>query len=243
MRHRIIITLFAAVAALAGGAPAQAWGGIYIGAGFGYYGPGFGWYGPPFWGWGYYPYYYDATPGVRLQVKPKQALVYVDGYYAGIVDDFDGSSQRVRVPPGRHEITLKFEGFKTHRVMVFAAIGNTLKYRYDLVQGSGEDTPEDLAAGLKKADAAPPASVPPAPVPPAEAPSATGQIRLRVLPDDASIYVDGQLRGPGRDVGSLELSPGHHRVQVVRPGFRSFDHEVEVEPGRATELNVEMERR
>ena len=27
---------------------------------------------------------------VRLQVRPRGAAVYVDGYYAGVVDDFDG---------------------------------------------------------------------------------------------------------------------------------------------------------
>jgi len=28
---------------------------------------------------------------VRLKVKPAEASVYVDGFYVGIVDDFDGS--------------------------------------------------------------------------------------------------------------------------------------------------------
>src|SRR5438552_1906941 len=41
---------------------------------------------------GGYPYGYryaarDAS--VRFDVKPNEASVYVDGYYAGIVDDFD----------------------------------------------------------------------------------------------------------------------------------------------------------
>jgi hypothetical protein len=58
--------------------------------------------------WGVYPPYryggYRLDPGaaIRIEVKPKQAEVYVDGYYAGIVDDFDGTFQRLRIEPGEH---------------------------------------------------------------------------------------------------------------------------------------------
>src|SRR5262245_45560319 len=66
------------------------------------------WYGP-FWPGGYpyyYPYYsYDPTSALKLEVTPKDAEVYVDGYYAGIVDDFDGAFQRLHVLPGNHELT------------------------------------------------------------------------------------------------------------------------------------------
>src|SRR3954463_15414026 len=53
-----------------------------------------------------YPGYYvprDLT-ALRLIVKPNDAKVYVDGYYAGIVDDFDGVFQRLHVPAGQHEV-------------------------------------------------------------------------------------------------------------------------------------------
>ena len=45
----------------------------------------------------------DAS--VQFDVTPRQAEVFIDGYYAGIVDDFDGMFQRLRVEPGQHEIT------------------------------------------------------------------------------------------------------------------------------------------
>ena len=56
----------------------------------------------------YYPRYYydhgayDTHASIRLLVEPREAEVYVDGYYAGVVDDFDGIFQRLRVTPGRH---------------------------------------------------------------------------------------------------------------------------------------------
>ena len=36
-----------------------------------------------------------ADSSMRLQVKPLDTMVFVDGYFAGIVDDFDGTFQRL----------------------------------------------------------------------------------------------------------------------------------------------------
>jgi hypothetical protein len=38
--------------------------------------------------------------------RPEEAAVYVDGFYAGIVDDFDGVFQKLLLPPGDHTIVL-----------------------------------------------------------------------------------------------------------------------------------------
>ena len=79
------------------------WG--YSGLGFGYYG-----YGPfdDAWLYGGYQGGYGYTSGfegkLRLKVKPREADVFVDGYYAGRVDDFDGVFQRLHVESGAHRI-------------------------------------------------------------------------------------------------------------------------------------------
>src|SRR5690348_18075962 len=44
---------------------------------------------------GYYRSRYRDGGSVRIQVEPSKTRVYVDGYYAGIVDDFDGIFQRL----------------------------------------------------------------------------------------------------------------------------------------------------
>ena len=73
------------------------------------------WY-PGYYGYGsyypaYYQYpiygpgrYYDQSGSVRLQVSPREAQVFVDGYFAGAVDDFDGVFQRLNIAPGEHEV-------------------------------------------------------------------------------------------------------------------------------------------
>ena len=52
-----------------------------------------------------------ATKGaLRLKVKPVEASVYVDGYYVGVVDDFDGVFQRLRLEPGPHHLEIRAAG-------------------------------------------------------------------------------------------------------------------------------------
>ena len=100
-----------------------------------YYSPFFDpWYGyqypypyPPPYPYAYHAYEPDAS--VRLDVKPKQAEVYVDGYYAGIVDDFDGTFQRLHVPPGEHEIELWLDGYHTVRQKVHLHAGQHVPHQ------------------------------------------------------------------------------------------------------------------
>jgi hypothetical protein len=174
--------------------------------------------------------------------------VYVDGYYAGTVDDFDGLFQRLNLSPGRHEIALKLEGFKTHRMRVYVAPDSTVKLSYDMEKGSGE-TFEDLAKGAPEEER------------PAErleqedrwresesraaedeALATSGRLRLSVEPADASVYVDGAFRGSGREASELRLAPGRHRIEIVRPGYKTVEREVDVVPGETTTLEVELER-
>src|SRR5262245_59539001 len=95
------------------------------------------WWGDYQWGPRPYPYpypfrYRDPGAAVRLEVKPRETEVYVDGYYAGIVDDFDGVFQRLRVPPGEHEITLYLDGYRTTTQKVYLEPDNTFRIKYDM---------------------------------------------------------------------------------------------------------------
>jgi hypothetical protein len=73
--------------------------------GFGFYGPG---YWGPYWGgyWGY-PYGYgyggSAMGEVKIDTPAKDALVYVDGGYAGL----SGKLRHFHLTPGTHDIELR----------------------------------------------------------------------------------------------------------------------------------------
>jgi hypothetical protein len=237
-----------------GGGYYPGWGGgYYPGYGYGYgsywwpYGA-YGWYGG-YWGWGGMSvdhYVHAPTGSVRVLVDPPEARVYVDGYYAGVVDDFDGLFQRLNTAPGRHEITLKLEGYKSYRVKVYVSPDSTLKLRYDLQKGTGE-TFEDLAGRepereLRRTQEADEGPWEVRERPRSEDPAASGRLKLTVRPADASVYVDGAFRGTGREAASLALPPGRHRIEVVRPGYQTVEKEIEVVPGEPAEMTIDLEK-
>jgi PEGA domain len=109
-----------------------------------WYGGGYG-YGDPY-GWGGYggggysgggggyqvSRDYKETGGLRLKIDPKQAQVYVDGYYAGVVDSFDGSFQKLSLEGGGHKITLKADGFEPIDFEVLITPGETVTYKGEM---------------------------------------------------------------------------------------------------------------
>lgn len=52
------------------------------------------------------------TGGVRLKVRPRDAQVFVNGYYAGIVDDFDGLFQSLQLAPGGYKLEIRMPGYE-----------------------------------------------------------------------------------------------------------------------------------
>ncbi len=141
-------------------------GAVYVGVGgfWGWGGPFYSpyywpWWGYPSFGWGpawYYGAAYDPTSEIRLQVTPKQAEVFVDGYLAGTVDDFDGAFQRLRLMPGEHELVIYLDGYRTVRQKLLLTAGADLKVRHVM---------EPLAPG----EVPDPRPQPLAPPPPAQA--------------------------------------------------------------------------
>jgi hypothetical protein len=98
----------------------------YYGPGWGWYGPGWGWYGPYAWGWGY-PYAYAPAPyvgQVKIENVAKDALVYVDGGYAGTA----GKLKKFTLRPGNHNIELRDpSGHVFHQERINVIPGKTLE--------------------------------------------------------------------------------------------------------------------
>ncbi len=216
----------------------------------GFYGPVLagGFYGwGPYWGFGfgYGPWFgpYDGSyywPGgvsfgaammagygaVDLDVRPNRAEVWVDGKYVAEARDLDGDPSYLWLKQGPHHVVVYHGGEKRFEEDVDVQVGMKTNLKVRLEKGESE---------------------PPGPRPPAEARSEEqrrepGEIRLKVTPDDASVYVDDEFRGAGQALMNLRLAPGHHRVEVARPGFRTAERQVEVEAGRTVDLDIALER-
>ena len=217
---------------------------------------GYGFYDPFWWGYGVgYPYgwyapYYPGIPyrpnvgSARLQIKPSNAEVYVDGHLAGIADDFDGFLQRLDLPAGEHELTVYREGYRTLSQKVLFRPGATLNIKYTLQPlGPGESNeprpqavPDSPSASEER----------PAPAATAERPRASdfGTLAVRVQPGDATLTVDGEEWAASRDDAPvlIELREGNHEIEVRKPGFSTFRRTVRVRSGETVSLNVSLSR-
>jgi hypothetical protein len=146
----------------------------YYGGGFAFsVGVGFGYPAYPYYAYPYaypaYPYgpyppygaayppapvYYDNSAAMHLQVTPRNTEVYVDGYYAGIVDQFDGTFQRLNIQPGQHDIELYLPGHRVLERQVYLQPGKTTDIKYAM-QPLAPGEPEPLKP-TPRPEAAPP---------------------------------------------------------------------------------------
>jgi hypothetical protein len=94
---------------------------------------------------GAYPYgytprgYYDPIPGrpyggLRITGAPRDAQVFADGYYVGIVNDFDGVFQHVNLEAGPHHIEIQEPGYDPIAFDVIVQPAQTITYRADIYQ-------------------------------------------------------------------------------------------------------------
>lgn len=230
---------------------------VIVGSSWGFGSP---WY-DPYWsvGWGQWaPYpigprgywgarYYEPEGSVKLEVKPKDTEVYVDGYKAGTVDDFDGTFQRLRLPEGRYTIVLYKEGTKSETQNILVREGEVVKFTHVM---------QPLDAGVANQPRPVPAT------PPTARANATrdrteatdrgvglrgprlGTLAIRVQPDDAEVLIDDEPWQGGPTDGRLlvEVAAGTRRVEVRKEGYVTFVTDVRIRRGDTTTLNVNLSR-
>ena len=244
-------------------------GGFYTGPYWGYYG-----YDPFFWGsfgwypyrWGYYPppWYYSgpAVDGasLRLQVKPKDAQVYLDGFFAGIVDDFDGIFQRLHVQPGEHELVLYLKGYKSVKQSIRLQRGQDFKVQYAMVplaagepneppptpppvpeRRMGEPQGDEPRGDMQERPERGRAPMPDRPSAPRDLPrpilrddrgaQGFGTLAIRVQPTGADVLVDGE-RWQGPD--------GNERLVIQLP---QGSHRVEIRKDGFNTFSTEIQVR
>ena len=221
------------------------------------------WY-DPYWSWGgwgqWYPYplgprgywgnrYYEPEGSVKLEVTPKDTEVYVDGYKAGVVDDFNGTFQRLRLPEGRYTIVLYKEGTRSQTQNILVREGEVVKFKHVM---------QPLDAGVANE----PRPVPTTPPSSAQATSGRGRapaaeravgmrtgrfgtLAIRVQPDDAEVLIDEEpWSGEADQAGRLliEVAQGVRRVEVRKDGYVPFITDVRIRRGETTTLNVNLSK-
>jgi hypothetical protein len=167
--------------------------------------------------------------------------VYVNGYYAGIVDDFDGAFQRLYLPAGEHQITLRLAGYETFTLPVRVPLGDTLDVAHQMRRlGEGE-----RALPLPVPRALPPEWTEPSGAADEERPSSPyGILALRTDPADARILVDGEAWAAvaGQAEFVIHLPAGWHQLEIRCEGYQPFSMRVELAEGHTTRLDARLVR-
>jgi hypothetical protein len=230
-----------------------------------YWGPSWGGYGyGP--GLGYtrvYPRPGAVYGALDTDVSPERAEVWVDGQKVGVADNFDGFPDYLWLERGTYDVVFYLPGYKTiaRQYSIYPGlvidVGDRMErgesvHPLDLGPASherrdarlerdrelreraeaGERAWDREAAGRAAGDEY------------LDARAEPGRLRLRVEPADASVYLDGRFLGTGGDLERLRagllVDSGPHRLEVVRPGYRSEERTVEVDAGEETVIAVAL---
>jgi hypothetical protein len=213
---------------------------VVVGGGFHYpyyrgYRYGYPWY--PYGGYPYYAYaspypypyaygyaypypYYDSTSGLRLQVTPRETEVYIDGYFAGVVDNFDGTFQRLDLAPGEHNLELFLPGHRAVQKGMYLQPGKTTRLKLAM---------QPLAAGEQE-----PLRPSGQPLPQSQAPQQKGSTTQGNVPPG------GQARRP-QGAGPAQPAPANGDTIDLTPSapVRNTDSgglALRVQPGAANIL-------
>jgi len=204
---------------------------------------------------------------VDTDISPERAWVYLNGELIGTADDFDGFPDYLYLEPGRYTLEFKLKGYKSESVTIEAREGRFFPLDLELERVAGErpdpwyenrlkGLPNRRVFGTGGEVSDPPASqgadrslrretrggeerVPAARVP------KDAVLDLRVAPDNAAVYLDGELVGTGEELRRLErglaVPPGKHEIEALAPGKSARRLTVEVNTGETQQVVIELE--
>ena len=145
------------------------------------FGHGFG--GSAFYG----PAYRPNRGSVRISNEFRaDAQVYVDGAHVGVVDDFDGIFQSLRLYPGTYELEIELDGDRSFRQQVFVSRGRTYKLRYGVDANDAVDWPRQRKTPLEQGGL---------PMCGTASPLEASGLQVKPAKDEAQVYVDGARAG------------------------------------------------
>jgi len=145
----------------------------------------------------------------------KKSGVWIDGQYVGYVDELKGNKE-IFLLPGEHEVSVRQSGYTD--------------FTEKLTIEPGQETTVNVS--MQKDPAA-------------EYSKVTAEIKLKVTPDRAAVFVDGAYAGTAHEFGGIGramlVAPGKHHVKVDLPGYRTFDTDVNLLPNQKITIKTKLE--
>jgi hypothetical protein len=144
----------------------------------------------------------------------KSAGVWVDSQYVGFIKELKGD-KKILLMPGNHTITVRQSGYKDWTEEV------TIQPGADL----------NLMIRLEKN-------------PRVELPAVTSEVKLKIDPDRAAVFLDGHFVGVAQEFGGLGramlVAPGKHQIKIALVGYRDFTTEVNLQPDQKFTLKTSL---
>lgn len=144
----------------------------------------------------------------------KTAGVWVDGQYVGYVNELKGD-KKVLLLPGEHTISARQTGY--------------LELAQKIVTEPGKKT--ILTITLEKD-------------PKAQFSASNAQIKLKITPERAAVFVDGQFAGTANQfqgVGrAMLIAPGKHHIKIGLVGYQPFETDVTLSPNQKFTIKTDL---
>jgi hypothetical protein len=174
---------------------------------------------------------------LHTKVKPEETMVYLNGYYAGEADDFDGIFQGLYVPAGEHTIEFFLEGHRTFSQHLYLNLGDSRDVVHQMERlRPGEASAPPMAPRGRADRPSPPTATGERPASP------LGVLTMHIEPSDAEVLIDGeQTPVLGTDL-VVHLSAGWHDLEIRRTGYVTLKTNIELSAGETTRLNVKLVR-
>jgi len=144
----------------------------------------------------------------------KTAGVWVDGQYVGYVTELK-DDKKLMLLPGTHEISVRQTGY------------------LDMTQSYVLEPAKKLIITVKLDKD-----------PKAQYSAVTSEVKLKVTPDRAAVFVDGNFAGyvqqfSGMGRGML-VSPGAHHIKIALAGYQEFDTDVKLLPKQKITIKTDL---
>ncbi len=144
----------------------------------------------------------------------KTSGVWIDGQYVGYVAELK-DDKKVMLLPGTHEISFRQTGYLDSTQSYVVEPGKRLV----------------ITVKLEKD-------------PKAEYSTVTSEIKLKVTPERAAVFVDGSFAGyvkqfSGMGRGML-VSPGDHHIKIALAGYQEFNTDVKLLPKQKITLKTDL---
>jgi hypothetical protein len=142
----------------------------------------------------------------------RSAGVWVDGQYVGFVGELKGKN-RLMLLPGDHQIAIRQSGYTESTQQVTIQPGELHVVKVELQKD-----------------------------PHVEYPAVTCEVKLKVQPDRAAVFLDGQFVGYVHEFGGLGramlLAPGKHQIKIALVGYRDFTTDINLQPNQQFTLKT-----